>query len=228
MNKSRVFRIVSALTIVGIVASQIPSRSSVSLAADGYPESNGLLQSSLTNVLVGGFVVGGLYSVIKPGTCGGGVFGGGGGGGGLLGGNKPIFDLTKSNDDFTDIASIINNAGEIEMYRTKELTVFWPTNDALKNDVGEGEVLRLQQAGNKQPAIEFLNRITVEGKYSLSTLTTMAKSGGSLKTISGDTIELKITNGKLTANGVEMLGAEYPTSNGWVLAAKGVVVKEQS
>ncbi|MCX6369590.1 MAG: hypothetical protein NTX57_23225, partial [Armatimonadetes bacterium] len=131
MNKSRVFRMVSALTIVGIVASQVPSRSAVSLAADGYPESNALLQQSLQNVIVGGFVVGGIYSITK-GSSVGSVFGGSAGSGGRIGGgSKPIYDLTKSKDEFSSIARIISNAGEIEMYRTDEFTVFWPTNDAL-------------------------------------------------------------------------------------------------
>jgi uncharacterized surface protein with fasciclin (FAS1) repeats len=225
--KNRFFRMASALAIVGIVASQIPSRSSVSLAADGYPESNALLQKSLQNVLVGGLIVGGAASIIK-GSSGGGVFGGGGGAGGIGGGNKPIYDLTKSKDEFSSIARIINNAGEIEMYRTDEFTVFWPTNDALTAALGSNKVDQLEQAANKSEAITFLERITVKGKYSLKRLTDMANTGGTLTTVSGDSIELKVTNGKLTANGVEMLGAEYPTSNGWVLVANGVVNKEQS
>jgi len=227
MNKSRVFRMVSALTIVGIVASQVPSRSAVSLAADGYPESNALLQQSLVNVLVGGLVVGGAASVIK-GSSGGGVFGGSGGsGGGIAGGSKPIYDLTKSKDEFSSIARIISNAGEIEMYRTDEFTVFWPTNDALTTALGQSKVDQLEQAANKSEAITFLERITVKGKYSLRRLTDLANAGSTLKTVSGDSIELTITNGKLTANGVEILGSEYPTSNGWVLVANGLVVTEQ-
>ena len=229
MNKNRIWRMVSALTIVGIVASQIPSRSAVSLAADGYPESNGILQQSLVSVVAGGFVVGGVYSVIKPGASGGGVFGGGSAGGdGLLGGNKPIYDLTKSKDEFSSIARIISNAGEIEMYRTDEFTVFWPTNDALTTALGQNRVDQLEQAANKSEAITFLERITVKGKYSLRRLTDLASAGSTLKTVSGDSIELTITNGKLTANGVEILGSEYPTSNGWVLVANGLVVTEQS
>ena len=214
---------VSALTIVGIVASQVPSRSAVSLAADGYPESNALLQQSLVNVLVGGLVVGGAASVIK-GSSGGGVFGGGG----MSGGSKPIYDLTKSKDDFSIVASIINNAGETEMYRTGEYTVFWPTDDAITKDLGADGVKKLQQVANKNEAIEFLNRITVKGKINLSKLKEMAESGTALEPIAGDPILPKIVNGKLTVNGVEMLGAEYPSTNGWVLVANGVVNKEQS
>lgn len=228
MNKSRVFRMVSALTIVGIVASQVPSRSAVSLAADGYPESNALLQQSLQNVIVGGFVVGGIYSITK-GSSVGSVFGGSAGsGGGIGGGSKPIYDLTKSKDEFSSIARIISNAGEIEMYRTDEFTVFWPTNDALTTALGQSKVDQLEQAANKSEAITFLERITVKGKYSLRRLTDLANAGSTLKTVSGDSIELTITNGKLTANGVEVLGSEYPTSNGWVLVANGLVVTEQS
>jgi uncharacterized surface protein with fasciclin (FAS1) repeats len=235
--KNRFFRITTALAITGLVAAQIPSRPSVSLAADGYPGGSRALFSGggAGTVIIGGAAAYALYTVVAGGKLTGGVgapvppaedaggtekngIGSNGGVGG--GGTETVFEVTESkSDDFGSIAKIIENADATEKYSTESYTGLYPTNDAL----GTEKATSLQDPANKDEAKKFLASITVAGNYNIERLKEVASQGKSLKALNGDTIALKLEGDTLTANGVEVLANEYPASNGWVLATDGVV-----
>jgi uncharacterized surface protein with fasciclin (FAS1) repeats len=226
--KNRFIRMAMAFAIVGVVASQIPSRPSVSLAADGYVDrGNGLLTlKGAGGAAAGGVLVGAIYgAIVNAGrSTGGGVIKGAA----LPGGSSPIYDVTSSKpDEFSEISRIIRNADEVTNYRKNgAYTVFWPTNDALTKALGAERVNALGQAANASQAKTFLAAITVSGSYNLQRLRDAANQGTTLKTLSDGAVVLKIDGGKLTANGVEVLGSEYPATNGWVLATNGIIATD--
>lgn len=225
--KNRFIRLATAFAIVGVIASQIPSRPSVSLAADGYidPGTGVLSLKGAGGVAAGAVLVGAVYgAVVNAGKSAGGAVKGAV----VAGGGSPIYDVTAGKaSEFSDIASIIRNAGEVENYRKNgAYTVFWPTNEALVKALGQGRVDVLKSAAATSQAKAFLATITVSGSYNLGRLKDSATRGTTLKTLSGDSVVLVDNAGKLTANGVEVLDVEYPATNGWVLATNGIIVTE--
>nr|WP_309692690.1 fasciclin domain-containing protein [Armatimonas sp.] len=157
--KNRFIRIAAAFAIVGIVALQIPARPSVSLAADGYRDTGGGLltfKNAPTAVAAGvaivalGRSVGSVGGTVKTGV-----------------GQQNIADITRDTDIFSDIASILTNSGLTENYRNSQLTVIWPTNDALKAALGETGLNNLKDPANTLAAATFIKSLTVSGTVDL-------------------------------------------------------------
>ena len=84
-------------------------------------------------------------------------------------------------------------------------------------------LLLLQQSAQQEMAKAFILGLTLSGRYSINRLNTTATRSKSVFSISGDTINLKASGGKLMANTAEVLSTEYPASNGMVLITNGVV-----
>ena len=224
--KNRFIRIAAAFAIVGIVALQIPARPSVSLAADGYKDTGGGLLSfkGAGGVAAGAVLVGAAYSaIVNAGkSAAGGTIKGA-----IAPGTASIAEVTDSKDEFSEIAKILNNSGSQDSYRSEAITVFWPTNEALTKALGASGVSALQAAANSAQAKTFLASLTVAGKYNIQRLNDAAGQGKVLATLSGGSIVLKSEGGKLTANGVEIIGTETAASNGWIIATNGVVAKDE-
>lgn len=227
--KNRFIRMAAAFAIVGVVASQIPSRPSVSLAADGYKDGGGgLLQfKGTTGAVTGAVLAGAAYSALAN---AGALAAGGTIQGAVLSQSKPIYDVTASKpNEFSLIKEIIDNANnnQIENYRLNgQYTVFWPLTSSFVRDKGATNAYAFTKTGAKADALGLLQSLTVSGAYNLKTL--KGKVGQNLTTLAGTTITVgQTTAGKLTLNGVVVVETEYPASNGWVLATDGVVPTEE-
>ena len=223
--KNRFIRMAAAFAIVGIVASQIPSRSAVSLAQDGYRDNGGgLLQfKGTTGAITGAVVVGAAYSALAN---AGALVAGGTIQGAVLSQSRPIYDVTASKpNEFSLIKKIIDNAenNQIENYRLNgQYTCFWPLTSSFVRDKTSATAYRFTDAANKSDALGLLRSLTVAGSFNLKTLG--GKVGQNLTSLAGTTITVgQTTDGKLTLNGVVLVMTEYPCSNGWVLATDGVV-----
>lgn len=220
--KNRFIRMAMAFAIVGVVATQIPARPSVSLAADGYVDNgNGLLTlKGAGGAAVGGVLVGAVYgAIVNAGrSSGGGVIKGA-----AVSGAASIYEVVSGNSEFSDLAKLIRNSGSVDKYSQGSLTVFAPTNSALAKALGANKVGILGEAAGSDEAKKFLDSITVAGSYSLQRLKDAASQGKTLQSLSGDPLVLKLDGDKITVNGIEILSNEYPASNGWVLSANGVV-----
>lgn len=226
--QNRFVRLAAALAIVGIVVAQIPMRSTIAQAADGYGDSKGGLISleGGSGIVLGGAVMSLVYgTVAKSGAAV--AMGTSGGGTSLVAvlRSEPIYDLTDQKpEQFELVAKIIRNGQRVEDYRQNgKYTVFWPTNETLTRALGAERVKALQLAANQQKAKEFLASITVRGSYNLEALEDAAKCNKMLETLGGQTIVLTKEGETLRANGTTVLSTEYPASNGWVLATEGVV-----
>lgn len=237
----RIIRLAIAMSIIGIVAAQVPTRLSVATAAtrqeggggnnegggndegpvqtaqDGYP-SNAVLTTR--NIILAGALAA---------TAGGAV--GAGAGGSIRGAvlsSAGVYDITLQHpNEFDIIAKIIRNAEMVNTYRASEkTTVFWPTNEAIVRSLGADAAAALQKSPNQAQAKQFLQSLTVMGSYSLSDLKAAAGKKQALQTVAGQSIVLTMSGDKLLANGVELIGTEYAASNGSVLVANGVISKE--
>ncbi|MBB6050473.1 fasciclin domain-containing protein [Armatimonas rosea] len=224
--KNRFIRMAMAFAIVGVVATQIPARPSVSLAADGYVDNgNGLLTlKGAGGAAVGGVLVGAVYgAIVNAGkTSGGATIKGAG----LPGAASSIYEVISGTPDFSDLAKLIRNSGSVDKFSQGSLTIFAPTNSALAKALGANKVGLLGEAAGSDEAKKFLDSITVAGSYNLQRLKDAASQGKTLQSLSGDPLVLKLEGDKLTVNGIEILSNEYPASNGWVLSANGVVAAQ--
>ena len=226
-DKARFTRLAAALAICGTVASQIPQRPAVALAGDGYRlapgrafqqgETSTVKIATVAGVTTGAISAAGHVGTVRIGRSP------------LLSKSAPIYDITQSlPDEFEQVAKILSNAERATAYRIAgPNTVFWPTDEALTKALGTDGIARLQSPEGKAEAQAFLDRLTVAGSYSLSRLEALAVAGSTLTTLSGDTLVFKSTDGKLTANGVELLGNEHPASNGFVLTTGGLIAVEK-
>ena len=247
--KNRYIRIASALAIVGLVASQIPSRPSVSLAANNYTSDPGtgvVNTKAATGIAFGAVVVSAIYT----GLAGGGANAAADAGKELAGvpGEKDIPQVIASQPQLTITSKILSNAGDTGLSRktvasasdlgvagvvskaigAKEAkedgyTVFAPTDESLVRVLGAEKVELLQQPAQKEMAKAFVLGQTLAGRYNVNRLNATASLSKSVFALSGDSVNLKASGGKLMANTAEVLSTEYPASNGMVLITNGVV-----
>jgi len=226
--QNRFIRLAAAMGIVGVIATQIPTRSSIAFAGDGYPDKNPGLKGG------GGVVLGGILVAAGSGALGqaaGGAVGAAAGAASRAGiGAAPIYDVVDSHpDEYSALAKIMRNGQQVQGYRApSQQTLFAPTNTALVKALGAARVEALQQAANQDQAKQFLASITVKGSYNLDALRDAARSGKILESLSGQSVVLKLEGDKLFANGVELIGSENPATNGWVIATNGIVVTDES
>lgn len=225
---NRYIRLAAAVAIIGIVMTQVPMKSGIAQAQDGYPDQNGGLFSlrGSNGVVLGAILVGAGGAVLTAGGSAAAVASGGGAIAILR--SEPIYDVTnRKPTEFEQIAKIIRNAERVGDYRQgSKYTVFWPTNEALTRTLGEARVKALQRIENQSAAQALLAGLTVKGSYNLAALRDAAKTKKVLETVDGQGVALTVEGDKLFANGVEILSTEYPASNGWVLAANGVIFRE--
>ncbi|MCX6369589.1 MAG: hypothetical protein NTX57_23220 [Armatimonadetes bacterium] len=146
---SRVFRMASALTIVGIVASQIPSRSMISQAAvsttaNVYPEQ------------VAGYAAGtyAAVQVVKSPS----IIGLGGADQGL----KSMTATIASNPDLSEANKIIENSGLGQKLNESDVNVVLPTNAEITKELPASELELLQNSAGASQAQAWVNEHTTE------------------------------------------------------------------
>lgn len=149
---SRAFRMVSALTIVGIAASQIPTRSSVSLAADGYPKSNN--NAGTIALAVGGAAV---LAKVAPSIV-------------RIGGNSGIQSLKSMTDTIASIPEvsefnkILVNSGVGKELNESKVDLVIPNNEAIKKEATPDQLALLQSPQGVNEAKNFVMAHTTEYK----------------------------------------------------------------
>ena len=126
--KNRFIRLATAVAIAGVVAAQIPSRSSVSMAADGY---KGFLGMTGSGEVIAGTVAAGIaYGAVTAGASAAGT-------GSIIaavGNSEPtIYARLAADNRFSHIRAMIDTAGMSEEYLNEiAKTVFFPSNEALE------------------------------------------------------------------------------------------------
>lgn len=123
-----------------------------------------------------------------------------------------IVDVVVADKNLGTLLRGMKAAGlETELTKKGPFTVFAPTDLAF-NKLSNSTVANLLKAKNKIQLTALLNSHVVTGKLSLKDL----KNDQVLKTINGKELRVKISNGKLTINGAQVMGRENEASNGMV------------
>lgn len=228
--QNRFFRLAAALAIVGIVATQIPSRTSIALAQDACTnaKTNGIFKNA-GGVVLGAVVVALVAGAVsKDNKSASAVIVGSDSTGSVGIGAKSLYDVVDGKaDDFSIVSGLMRTAEQVEIYRGNDpYTVFVPTNDALTKALGANAVASLQTTGKQAQVKQLLMSITVKGSYNLAALKDIANSGKTLETLSGQSVSMKLSGDKLTANDIEVFNNESPASNGYAIAVAGLVNHE--
>ena len=237
--QDRAIRIAAALTLAGLIASQIPMRADTALGSvqqpkDGYLNAGGDNSGSFLgisglsnrNAITGlGFTLVGLgvYSTLLDSrsiaTTGANAIGGAAGAGtnGITTGDsdRSIYNITRdSSSDFSELVKLIDDAGLTNTLRTQgPFTFFAPTNMALM----VSDTPKLRQPENKALLVHLLEYHIVKGRYTIGDLLTL-KNGTKLKTLSGESVVIRNQNGVLTINNVTIIQNDMAASNGWIHA----------
>jgi uncharacterized surface protein with fasciclin (FAS1) repeats len=231
--KSRVIRIAFALVIALAVAMQIPARTGVAVAQDGYVGSGGGGGRTLIQATVFGLVAYGIYATVTgqgvPAPEG--SLPGDGDAttpdGGPAGPGDPIWDVTDKTADLKQFATTSEAAGLKETLRKAgQYTAFVPTNNAF--GAVDPQVLQdLMKEENKAKLADIIGFHVIEGSFTIEQLKAEATKAGAdgfkTTTITGKT--LVITNeGGLKVNGTTIVETDIPATNGTIHPVAAVLM----
>ena len=121
------------------------------------------------------------------------------------------------------VAGVVSKAIGAKEAKEDGYTVFAPTDESLVRVLGAEKVEILQQPAQQEMAKAFILGLALSGRYNINRLNATASLSKSVSALSGDSVNLKASGGKLMANTAEVLSTEYPASNGMVLITNGVV-----
>jgi len=214
MLNNRFLRLVAALSVAGVVASQIPAGSGVAFA-DQYETPVG--GGSTSDVLVASGVALAAYGIVST--------SGASGSGPLLTGGalgRPIGDLGGfAGGQFTTLQSLVEKAGLQEFLRSSgPYTLLAPSNSAF-DGLPATTLADLLNPANKELLANLLKKHVIKGRYTINDLSKLP-DGTPLETIDGGTVV--VTNsGGLKIDGVPVTGQDIAASNGWIHPLQGVI-----
>jgi len=124
-----------------------------------------------------------------------------------------------------DLSTLVKAVGAAGLVETLEgpgpYTVFAPTNKAFEALGGTLDTLLEPQ--NKAELAEILTYHVVPGELTSSELS----DGQKLKTVQGDTLEVRIAGGEVTVNGAKVVTPDVEASNGVVHVIDEVLLPPQ-
>lgn len=232
-HQERTLRITAALTLAGLISSQIPMRGqtalgSVDSSTSPIQPSDGYLSGSVDNS--GNFL--GIKGVTNRNTISGIALG-------LIGlstystvtdaharktagskisnaQNKPIYDVLMSMpDDFSEIIKLVDSSEQVNLLREDNpYTFFAPTNAGLMS-LGRARLNQLQDPAQKTALVALIKHHTLAGRYKISELLAL-KEGTTLETLSGEKVTVGNKNGILTLNNIPIVQNDIAASNGWI------------
>jgi len=123
-----------------------------------------------------------------------------------------IVDTAASAGQFETLVAAVQAAGLVETLKGEgPFTVFAPTDEAFAK-LPEGTVENLLKPENKDQLVEILTYHVVPGELTASQLS----DGQQLKTVQGDSLEVKIDGEEVTINGATVVTPDVEASNGVV------------
>ena len=131
-----------------------------------------------------------------------------------------IVETAVANGSFNTLVAAVKAAGLVEtLSGTGPFTVFAPV-DAAFDALPAGTVDTLVKPENKAKLTGILTYHVVAGKVMSSDLT----DGMTATTVNGQTVTIKLMNGKVMVNGAEVIIADVDTDNGVVHAINTVLM----
>ena len=234
-TKNKAIRLITALSVAGLISAQIPMSGGTALAADGYRNGGKFLGTSIDNeaaftgILLGaiGYSLykttqdskGGESSVVETEMsensaaapvetstdCPAST---------VMGdGSKSIYD-SLSSGNYSALKGLVDGSSDVTNALSNEgpFTFLAPTNDAL-GKVPSDTVSMLR--GDKVKLTALLEDHAILGRYKVEDL--CRSTDKTLLTLSGKTVRLTHQGGKVYINGAEVMNTTIMASNGTVL-----------
>lgn len=242
--KNRAIRLVTALTVAGLISAQIPMSGGTAFAKDGYNKGGKFLGTSLTNEQVFSGVTLGIlgYSLLKTLRDKGSVATPPSGGGGMAGGgttppvmgmsdcapatmvgdgSKSLYEMVSTGNNLSTLKGLIDEAGIADTLRTDgPLTIVAPNNATLGQV--PGSTLSALRA-DKAKLAEFLSTHAIIGRYKYADLCRLGDKR--LLTLSGKTVMLTHKDGKVYIENLVVSPVDIAASNGYAHPLSGVISK---
>jgi uncharacterized surface protein with fasciclin (FAS1) repeats len=126
--------------------------------------------------------------------------------------SKDIVDTAVSAGSFKTLTTALEAAGLVETLKGKgPFTVFAPT-DAAFAKLPEGTLRSLLMPANKQKLKSILTYHVVAGNVKAADVIKLS----SAKTLNGQSITIKVVNGKVLINGATVVKADIAATNGTI------------
>jgi uncharacterized surface protein with fasciclin (FAS1) repeats len=130
-----------------------------------------------------------------------------------------IVEVAQETPDLSTLVEAVSAAGLVEtLEEPGPYTVFAPTNAAFEALGGTLETLL--EPANKEELAEVLTYHVVPGELTAADLS----DGEKLKTVQGDSLEVKVSDAGVTVNGAAVTAADVEASNGIVHVIDEVLI----
>jgi len=134
--------------------------------------------------------------------------------------HKDIVDVASENGSFTTLVAAVKAAGLVDTLKGKgPFTVFAPTDEAFAK-LPEGTVEMLLKPENKDKLVAVLTYHVVPGKVTASDVMKI----DSAKTVQGESVMVKVVDGKVMINDAQVVTADVEASNGVIHAVDTVLM----
>lgn len=134
--------------------------------------------------------------------------------------NKDIVSLAIGNDNLSTLVTAVKAAGLVETLQGEgPFTVFAPTNEAFAA-LPEGTLESLLKPENKDKLVAILTYHVVAAKV----LSTDLKDGQKAATVNGESVTVKLAEGKAMIDGATVVAADVLASNGVVHVIDQVIL----
>ena len=136
---------------------------------------------------------------------------------------KDIVDTAVSAGSFKTLVAAAKAAGLVETLKGDgPFTVFAPS-DAAFNKLPAGTVENLLKPENKDQLVAILTYHVVPGKVTASEVAKL----NTAKTVQGQSVEIKVNNGKVSVNGAKVVTADVACSNGVIHVIDTVILPKK-
>ena len=133
--------------------------------------------------------------------------------------SEDIVVVASNAGSFNTLVAAVKAAGLVETLRGKgPFTVFAPTDEAFAK-LPKGTVEDLLKPENKETLVSILTYHVVAGKVMAADVKTM-----DVKTVNGKDLAVKVTEGKVTVDGANVVKTDVMASNGVIHVIDSVVL----
>jgi len=133
--------------------------------------------------------------------------------------NETIVAIASDNSDFSTLVTALKEADLVSVLKGQgPFTVFAPNNEAFAK-LGDATLNDLLKPENKEKLRNILLFHVVPGKVTSDQIKDM-----DVAAVNGDTLEIRVVDGKVMVDGKEVIKPDIEASNGVIHVINGVLV----
>jgi uncharacterized surface protein with fasciclin (FAS1) repeats len=137
-----------------------------------------------------------------------------------MGHMKNLVETAVGNDAFKTLVAAVKAAGLVETLAGKgPFTVFAPTNEAFAK-LPAGTVENLLKPENKDKLVSILTYHVIPGKVMAKDI----KPSQMVKTVNGQQVSIKLSYGKVSVDGANVIQADVEADNGVIHVIDSVIL----